>query len=292
MSTDLALIDSGKFSFEEMAALMGQETGGGGNDGLTRLRINTEFEDDDGNPRPGGTWTIKHEGREVFAKTIKLRVLSQRFFYQRYDKKEEKIVNRTIFMRSFKEEPLDEMGTLRCGKPDGKVFKSMSDAEKKKYEDIRARRAVFGLVTFVDPVNADGSAAEPLENVPVEWVSGGASWNLVGDVFDEMTKKKVLMIQKELTIGLKREKSGQTVYYTPIIEVDWAAPNLPMTPAVVETFAVFEGIIDSRNKEVMSKHKAALRTVSKSVPLDDDDASIVADLAGDFDDELNDEIPL
>jgi hypothetical protein len=292
MSTDLMTIDTGDFSFEQMAAMLGQASGGEGGDGLTRLRINTDFEDDDGNPKPGGHWVISQGGKEVFAKKVKLRPFSQKYFYQKYDPEDKKVTNKTIYFADFRIEAIDEKGTVRCGRPDSKTLKAMSDEQKKRYKDIKARRAVFGLVTFVDPVNADGTAAEPVENVPVEWVSGGVSWNLVQAVFDEMTKKKFLMIQTEMVIGLKREKAGQTVYYTPQIEVDWAAPKMPMDKVVVETFTEFERIIAARNEDVKAKHKEALRTANKAVVVEDDLEVVEDVLAGDFDDELNDEIPL
>lgn len=292
-ATDIAVIDSNAFDFAEMAAMLGQSSGSEGGDGLQRLRVNTEFEDDEGNPRPGGHWVLKVNGTEYFSKTVRFRALSQRFFYQKYDAKEEKIVNKTIYIRDFREESIDELGTVRCGKPDAKALKNAPESVLERYKNIKARRAVFGLVALIDPVLADGTkATEEIVNIPVEWVTGGASWNLVGDIFEEMTKKKVLMPQRDFVVGLKREKSGSTIYYTPQPEVDWDAPKLPMDPLTIDTWKHFEQLIADRNSEIKRKHKEAIRTSAKSIDIADDTEIVDSVLDGDFSDDLNDDIPL
>ena len=62
--TTLPTINNG-LSFEQLAQITGQEMPPKNNSSLTVLKINRDFEDDNGNPLPSGTFTVNVDGENI-----------------------------------------------------------------------------------------------------------------------------------------------------------------------------------------------------------------------------------
>ena len=122
-----------------LAAQMGAKVANSSGSNATRLPqlvINSQVDDDDGNPIPRGAFTIKGAEVAAYAETAMFRPLSHHFQYLHWDNVQKKLVNKSKIIASFGEEPIDMNGTLRCGKPISSQLREMAPEQKEKYASI------------------------------------------------------------------------------------------------------------------------------------------------------------
>src|SRR5690349_18626141 len=84
--------------------------------GLPRLRINRESEDDNGNTVPVGTYCVVYNDVAIYAKQVKFRPFLNTYQYMVYDSKSNSYTNKSIIIKNFNEQAIDELGGLKCGK--------------------------------------------------------------------------------------------------------------------------------------------------------------------------------
>src|SRR5260221_1928176 len=105
---------------------------------------------------------ITQEGVTIFGKIpVLFRPFMNTFQYAQYDNTAKSYVNRTVIVKSFNEEMLDEKGGVKCGRIPPKELEILkeknliSSAEIKTQEQIKCYRSLYGLVTMQDAVTAD-----------------------------------------------------------------------------------------------------------------------------------------
>lgn len=145
--TDLIVADG--FDLENLAAEMGATTEAPQGARLSRLTTNRRIKDDDGNRLELGQFYLTGQDKTAYAESVKFRPLSHHFQYVKYNAEEKKMENWTVQAASFREEFRDVKGTIRCGRPDGKVMNKLTADERKKYKDVKNVRLIRGLVSFV-----------------------------------------------------------------------------------------------------------------------------------------------
>lgn len=147
--TDLIVADG--FDLENLAAEMGATTEAPHGARLSRLTTNRRIKDDDGNRLELGQFYLTGQDKTAYAESVKFRPLSHHFQYVKYnsEEKKKKMENWTVQAANFREEFRDVKGTIRCGRPDGKVMTKLTADERKKYKDVKNIRLIRGLVSFV-----------------------------------------------------------------------------------------------------------------------------------------------
>lgn len=299
MVEEKAITNFDELSHEELAKLAGVSKPKG-DYGLPKLRINRDFDDEAGNQLQPGTWAVYDPKLEttVYGKSVIFRPFMFKIQYRQYDPKGGESgngawVNQTILFGDWSDEPFDELGTLRCGKPQGRVFKTLSDDEKARYDDINCYRIVFGLAT-IKGQTADGTKATA-EEVPCVWYARGSNWTPASDLCDTFKKGNRLPWLYEVTMTLKREKNGATTYYVAQTEVDLNKPR-QFVPEDAELLKSVAQYVVTYNKEVYTKYKQSIRAdqanakarnSAAEVEVIDPDADLSADFAKD---ELNDSL--
>ena len=149
-------------SKDEIMRLTGQEDdSGGGAILLPRLSINRVGEDDDGNKLEVGTYTIydPESEKKVYSKkgeVVKLRPFIRAYQYMEYNPDENNYANKTIIFKSWKDEPLDTLGGVKCGKIPYKELETLSK------EDIMNLRGT------VNRANGGYMKSFPNQNLNIE----------------------------------------------------------------------------------------------------------------------------
>ena len=257
MSNAIAVND---MSTNELMAMMGgaqnqqqkQET-----NLLPILRINYQEEDDNGNELKKGTFTIQGNDNDIYAKEATFRALGDYMQYLNYSQEEEAVVNRTIIHR-MGDEPIDEKGTVRCGRPVGKELMQLSPDEKAKFKDITCFRYIYGLVSMKG-VTAEGESAS-VDNLPVLFRMKGTSFmNFSREVIEPCNGKGLQFQQVPTTLTTKRHKNGSVIYFTAHFAPDFAN-TVEISPADAEVMRNILTMIKGANEQIRTKYDEALRS--------------------------------
>lgn len=277
MSNDISVLSSEKEA--AIAAMLGasqeQDTNEEKAEFLPVLKLNWEDEDDDGNELRKGTFFIAGKGDAVYAKSVKIRPLSNMFQWLDYDVEEQKVSNRTIVVNSLRQEAPDEKGTVRCGKPASKILQA-DPALKDKYKSITCFRNVHCLVSY-EGKTATGDKTK-VENVPAVLRLKGANFM----PFDEEVVKALphggKLYNFSVDVTTERKKNGGVTYFVMHFKPDIANP-LALDETTVDTIGHILKMVEGENKAIMSKHKSAIAERQT-----DDEAwdAVEAELVADF----------
>lgn len=289
-TTDIALINA-----DEYAALVAasgasaEDLSGGGGDYLPQLKVNYQDEDSNGKELKVGYFVVTGQDPAVYAKNVTIRPLTHNFQWTQYDKEEEKVVNRTRFVKNFREEARDEKGLIRCGKPASKILKESPELAK-QYSDVTLYRNIDVLVSYTGE-DADGNTNEVKDLLATMRLKGANFSPFQDEYIDNMPKNTMLWdfpIRLSVTKH-KQDPKSVVSYYVIHFEADFTN-RLPMTVDVFETVKALNGRIESFNKEVDKKYYAVIDERSKSeAALKALDVSPAKDLLDDF--KSDDDIP-
>ena len=243
-------------SDEQIMQAIGQDDGSNKGVNIPRLGINRSPEDDDGNQLPvGHLFTYDSTvGQNVFGKPVTFRPFISAMQYMHYDPEKSEYVNRSIIFKNWKEEAIDILGGVKCGKIPFKERPSLTPEQLAEQRTIRCYRLLYGLLSFKGK-KANGEDHE-VTNLPVLWRVTGTAFAPVGSALDQINKRKKLMFTCTFSIDSKRQKKGGNVYYTPEISVN-ADANLEMSKEEMETLGVFQEVINTENTQVVSLYNDA-----------------------------------
>jgi hypothetical protein len=261
MNNEIANIKN--MSDEQIKQAIGQDDGSSNGIRIPRLGINRSPEDDDGNQLPvGHLFTYDSSvGQNVFGKPVTFRPFLSAMQYMHYNPEKGEYVNRSIIFKNWKEEAIDILGGVKCGKVPFKERPSLTPEQLSEQRTIRCYRLLYGILSFKG-TKANGED-HTLANLPVLWRVTGTAFSPVGSALDQVNKRKKLMFTTTFSIDSKRQKKGGNVYYTPEISVN-ADANLQMSKEDMETLSVFQDIINTENSEVVELYKAAKKGQSTS----------------------------
>jgi hypothetical protein len=278
------LVAFGTDSWEEIAKLTGAYTGSTSSF-LPNLKVNTEAVTDNDNTVPVGTYMITQDGNRIYSKTALFRPFLNTFQYITYDPKIGKYTNKSVIIKNFNEDAIDELGGVRCGKITRKELEVLqaknliSEEDLKKQSNTSCHRKLYGLVTFEEAVTETGEKTS-IENLPVIWDTSRSNFNAAKNALDAITKIKHLYFQHWLQLDKpKREKNGSVVYYLVNAEAI-LDKEVEFTPEDMTTFKEFQMIIDRENKAVAEKWR---NKKAKAEPF-----NLEADVLSELD--LNDDI--
>ncbi|QBQ72560.1 hypothetical protein CRP3_gp11 [Roseobacter phage CRP-3] len=223
---------------------------------LPELKINYQRKDKEGRSIKDkiGMFYVKGLEKEVYAEEVKIRVLSQVFQWIDFDEEEMKPRNRTIMIPRFSMEPIDELGTIRCGKPTSKQMADWGKEEKAKFSTINLFRQLRGLVSYKG-VTAEGEEVV-IENQPMILMNKRGNYM----TFEDQVIKKISGRDfKDFWVTVKsiEQEMGSVVYYTFDYEPDLLNP-VPLDDNTYQTMLRFAEMISSDNDKIKQKYNAAL----------------------------------
>ena len=269
-------------SYEQIAQMTGQEMPSKSTSTLKVLKINRDFEDDDGNALPSGTFTVNTDGENIYAKTITFQLFMQRYQYIHYDQSEGEFVGKSIMANNLypQTEVPDSIGTMRCGSVPASKRENLTVEQATKQKDIKCYRMLFGKVTFNDAVNAKGEKREVVD-MPILWKARGANFMPMSVPLDALTAQRKNFLFYNMDVSLKKEKNGSVIYYVGV----FSSPNGPLdfSENDQQLLIDFDSYIKAENKDVMNDYDSALRSAGNIV---DATSTTVT-----MDDVLNDDLP-
>lgn len=243
---------------------------------LPELKINSQVDDEDGNPLPRGHIYVKGLDEPVYAETVNFRPLAHHFQYLHYDTEAKKLANKTIIMSSFREEARDIKGGIRCGKPKSSVLRDLPQDQRDRYADITCFRQVRGLVSLVGKTK-DGTEVK-IENQPVIMMLKGTNFNPFEDEFMKVIPRNRNLWDYQAKLTTKRHKNGSVTWFTFHFEPDLKKP-LGLDETVLESIKVIRDAVRSENDRVNASYKKALRNETlDQTAIDAIEGSLDADL--------------
>jgi len=276
-TTEVATIDPAEQA--RLAALMGADPAAERDaNRVPMLKTNTDLEDNMGRSLPHGAFYLKGHGEPVYATSVKIRVLAHHFQYIDYDPEQKKVANKTLLVTSFQQELRDMKGGIRCGRPDGKVWREMDADARKKYGNITCFRQLRCLVSYTGKT-ADGEE-KTVENVPAILLLKGANFM----AFDEEVVRQIPSGRRLwdfwIDVTAEKKKNGSVIYYVMHYKPDFATPA-PLDQTTAETIEHFALLISEENKKIDEAYNKALNDLQG-------DADAYAALDDDLDSDLED----
>jgi hypothetical protein len=277
MVNDLQAFES--LSKEEIMRMTGQDDGSiisSGN--LSRLTINRAAEDDDGNQLSAGVYTVYDSGIEAKVYSIKDKAIQFRPFinayqYMQYDPDNNSYPCSSVVFKSWKEEPIDTNGGVRCGKVIGKDKEQLTQAEIDAQRNIKCYRLVYGLLSM-EGTTATGDATT-IDAMPVLFRVTGSNFTPIGEALKSLKGRDSLMQNHLLNLTTKRKKAGSNVYYVSNVSVD--NKEIDFTKKDLEHMDMFSALIEEENSRISEKYQNA----HKNKERDAASAKVINEMADD-----------
>lgn len=266
-----------------------QEDLSGGSDYLPQLKVNYQDEIEWNGTKyelKPGLFTLGSQDIPSYAKNVVFRPLLHTYQYIKYDKEEDKVVCRSVLFNDFTDEPRDENGTLRCGKPPSKVIRDNPEL-KKQYEDTNLYRSIDGLVSYegTDPA---GNKVK-VENVLCTFRGKGSNFAPFNDEYIKLMPRGSVIWDYALTLSVtkhKQDPKSAVSYYVVHFETNFQE-KLPFTYELFETVKDLKKRIDETNKEIDKKYYAAIQ--ANQVESDLDDVANMIDITPNLSEDFKDD---
>ena len=228
------------------------------NELLPLLRVNHQEEDEDGNELKKGLFFLAGSSIDkVYAKEVNFRALGDFMQYLHYDQDQQAVINRTIIHR-MGDEPIDETGSLRCGRPVGKEFHALPDTEKKKYTGITCFRYLYGMVSYTGHT-ATGEGSEVIETPCLFRTKGASFLNFSEEVIKPCAAQDIAFLNVSSVLFNERKRNGGVTYFTSHFKPDFKK-KIELSPSDVEVMKHILTLIKGVNDEVRRKYDDKLRS--------------------------------
>lgn len=241
---------------------------------LPILKINYQEEDDNGNELKKGAFALTLPSGTVYGKDVKVRVFADYMQYLDYDAGQEMVVNKTIIHRAG-DEPIDETGGIRCGKPTSSQLSEMGDTARDDWRHVTCFRYLYSTVTITDATTAEGEAVE-VQNEPCLLRLKGASFlSFSDDVVKACNSQRIKFMQVDSQLVTERKKRGSVTYFVVNFKPDFSnimelnTDDLQFMSKILDT-------VNAENKQIIGKHNAALRQKQGDAM----DETVVAEVEG------------
>ena len=257
MVNDLKAFEA--LSKEEIMRMTGQDDGSIISTGtISRLTINRAAEDDDGNQLSSGVYTVYDSAiqAKVYSTkdtAIQFRPFINAYQYMEYDAENNNYPCSSVVFKSWKDEPIDTNGGVRCGKVIGKAKEQLTQAEIDSQRNIKCYRLVYGLVSMTG-ATATGDATT-VDALPVLFRVTGSNFTPIGESLKSLKGRDSLMQNHLLNLTTNRKKAGSNVYYVSQVNID--NKEIPFTQKDLEHMDMFNDLIAEENTRVSTKWQTA-----------------------------------
>ena len=220
---------------------------------LPNLKVQLAKKDDQNRRVPEGHFFLKHPQIEpAYAPKVVFRPLSMLYQWIDYDQETNSVKNKTILVPNFQEEPRDQLGTIRCGKPSSKIFRDLPKYEQKKYSTIRCFRQLRGVVSFTG-TTADKQKVE-FDREPCILLLKGSNFIPFDNQVVNTLPASRLFHEFNVTLEAEEMINGAVTYYVIKFIPDYAKP-LVFDPETVKTMTMFKDMIQLENVSIETQHQ-------------------------------------
>ena len=231
-----------------------------------------------------GAFALEVDGTTIYSDEVYFRCFMQQFFIKRWDAaavsdfkgedgkpKTGSYLHTIMTPKQWVDERIDDSGGINCGKPAGYLdnFSTLQPDLKDLIRKCGTRRVMFGEVTLIDPVDAEGNDVENAGATPCTYELSPSASKAMVPVFKQITESGMLPIERVISLTNEPQLNGTVTYYTPV-------PNVADVDVVVisdEDMAqqtTFVGYVKSWNARIKDKHHEKLTSKGKAeTPVDD-----------------------
>ena len=267
MSDMITMDDLTEENMAKLAAMVGQtETRSNVQQGLPRLAIEQQADNDDGEPLPKGSFRIRLDNDTVYAKEITVRMFVRYYSYDLWNQQSPEDSIRTVLAPSLSDDFPDTSGGMKCGKLNKQEVEALStnSLEHAKQKSIKCTQVVYGIITGAkDATDTTGEAVD-LKGTPFIWSARGSAFMPVANYIREVPSNKIIFGQK-VNIATKRNKNGGITYYTPVFD---KPQPVKIVDEDVETLNTFMKDIERWNERVLKQYNERKENVLAMDDLD------------------------
>lgn len=267
MSDMITMDDLNEENMAKLAAMVGQtETRSNVQQGLPRLAIEQQADNDDGEPLPKGSFRIRLDNNTVYAKEITVRMFVRYYSYDSWNQQSPEDSIRTVLAPSLSDDFPDTSGGMKCGKLNKQEVEALStnSLEHAKQKNIKCTQVVYGVITGAkDATDTTGEAVD-LKGTPFIWSARGSAFMPVANYIREVPSNKIIFGQK-VNIATKRNKNGGITYYTPVFD---KPQPVKIVDEDVETLNTFMKDIERWNERVLKQYNERKENVLAMDDLD------------------------
>ena len=261
----LTIKDIDNLPIDQIAAEFGfNDEGVASTPGFPRLTINSKARNAAGQKVPDGTVKVSHpEHGIIYADDAYLRILQQRFFYQKYDEnatwqdkdgndQKGRYVNRSIYVPNPYDEALDEQGGVNCGKFKVDDWDSLSEERKNEWRAAKRYRVIFALLTVKDAFAEGKKDKVSFEDLPVIFqISNKDTFRNFGQLTSQMIKDKIMPWKQLVKLNFNFEQTPAISSYT--ISPTIMGEQTEIKPEYLEINKSFGEHIQSYNEGIRAK---------------------------------------
>jgi hypothetical protein len=253
---------------ESLMKLTGQASEDTPKQGLARLNINYDTENDEGVALPRGQWKVFYDGGFVYSDKVNFRPMVRTYEWSVWDQEEGKFSSRSIQAPGLDYQFPDTSGGNKCGR----LTKSEEEQLGADHPSTLASRLatcnqVFYAIISMDGKTADGNTVK-IKDLPVVAYFKRSGFRPAREAIEKLGKD-TLMNEVVFELTTKRNKMGSVVYYTPVFT---QSSKAKMDDATMETTAMFMEGIKASNNNIMEQHREAVKAKAS-----DDDVDLAAD---------------
>ena len=268
MTNDLTT-DIDNLSSDKLMALIGQETDSGGDSTiLSRLSINYDSEDADGNLIKRGLFKIDSQQHGViYAEKVSFRPFFNTYQYKKYDEENEENNYKSVMFTSWTDAKPDTNGTESCGSVPRSMRDDLDIAAKIEQDKITCFRNVFGLVT-IKGKNSKGEDAS-LVNEPALYRVRGVNFLPIGEQLKSLSKRNKIMLNTVLEFfGTEKHTNGSVTYF--VAKIKDSNKDVKFSDEDKKVFNMFKEHIKNENDYVKKEYAEALKRKHKASTTADD----------------------
>ena len=267
MSDMITMDDLNEENMAKLAAMVGQtETRSNVQQGLPRLAIEQQADNDDGEPLPKGSFRIRLDNNTVYAKEITVRMFVRYYSYDLWNQNSPEDSVRTVLSPSLSDDFPDTSGGMKCGKLNKQEDEALStnSLEHAKQKSIKCTQVIYGVIAGAkDATDTTGEAVD-LKGTPFIWSARGSAFMPVANYIREVPSNKIIFGQK-VSIATKRNKNGGITYYTPVFD---KPQPVKIVDEDVETLNTFMKDIEKWNERVLKQYNERKENVIAMDDLD------------------------
>ena len=267
MSDMITMDDLNEENIAKLAAMVGQtETRSNVQQGLPRLAIEQQADNDDGEPLPKGSFRIRLDNNTVYAKEITVRMFVRYYSYDLWNQNSPEDSVRTVLSPSLSDDFPDTSGGMKCGKLNKQEVEALStnSLEHAKQKSIKCTQVIYGVIAGAkDATDTTGEAVD-LKGTPFIWSARGSAFMPVANYIREVPSNKIIFGQK-VSIATKRNKNGGITYYTPVFD---KPQPVKIVDEDVETLNTFMKDIEKWNERVLKQYNERKENVIAMDDLD------------------------
>ena len=267
MSDIITMEDLNEENMAKLAAMVGQtETRATTTQGLPRLAIEQQADNDDGEPLPKGSFRIRLDNSTVYAKEITVRIFVRYYSYDLWNQNSPEDSIRTVLAPSLSDDFPDTSGGMKCGKLSKQEVEGLApnSLEHAKQKSIKCTQVVYGVITGATNATDNAGNAVDLAGTPFIWSARGSAFMPVANYIREVPSNKIIFGQK-VKIATKRNKNGGITYYTPAF---YEPQAVKISDEDVETLNTFIQDIERANERVLKLYNERKENVLAMDDLD------------------------